>query len=130
MATEKQIAANRANALRSTGPKTAAGRKRSSQNAFKHGLSSAHDEGVSSHAQALAETIGAALGTGDLGRDSHLGVANAFLAVDRVRRVKAELATTKDALLDLHVLKKLLAMERYERSALARRSREMERLCG
>jgi hypothetical protein len=39
MATEKQIAANRANALRSSGPKTPAGRARSGRNAFRHGLS-------------------------------------------------------------------------------------------
>lgn len=38
MATEKQIAANRANALKSTGPRSLAGRARSSQNAVKHGL--------------------------------------------------------------------------------------------
>ena len=39
MATERQIAANRANALRSTGPKTAAGKSKSSRNAYRHGLS-------------------------------------------------------------------------------------------
>jgi hypothetical protein len=39
MASEKQIAANRANAKRSTGPKTAAGKLRSSREAFRHGLS-------------------------------------------------------------------------------------------
>ena len=39
MATEKQIAANRANARRSTGPKTVAGKMASSRNAFRHGLS-------------------------------------------------------------------------------------------
>ena len=39
MASEKQIAANRANALKSTGPKTAAGRSKSGRNAFRHGLS-------------------------------------------------------------------------------------------
>jgi hypothetical protein len=39
MASEKQIAANRANAMRSTGPKPAAGKLRSSRNAFRHGLS-------------------------------------------------------------------------------------------
>jgi len=39
MATEKQIAANRANAKRSTGPKTAAGKLKSSRNAYRHGLS-------------------------------------------------------------------------------------------
>jgi hypothetical protein len=38
LASEKQIAANRANAKRSTGPKTAAGKQKSSRNAFRHGL--------------------------------------------------------------------------------------------
>jgi hypothetical protein len=38
MATSQQIQANRKNACRSTGPRTAAGKARSSQNARKHGL--------------------------------------------------------------------------------------------
>ena len=39
MATEKQIAANRANAKHSTGPRTAAGKLKSSRNTYRHGLS-------------------------------------------------------------------------------------------
>jgi hypothetical protein len=38
MATEQQIAANRLNAQLSTGPKTEEGRKRSSMNALRHGI--------------------------------------------------------------------------------------------
>jgi hypothetical protein len=38
MATERQIVANRRNALNSTGPQTAAGKRRSRRNAFRHGL--------------------------------------------------------------------------------------------
>jgi len=38
MATKKQIAANRRNAKKSTGPRTAAGKAKSAQNATKHGL--------------------------------------------------------------------------------------------
>lgn len=38
MATEKQIAANRRNAQRSTGPRTPEGKARSSRNALKHGI--------------------------------------------------------------------------------------------
>jgi hypothetical protein len=38
MATDKQIAANRRNAQKSTGPRTEEGKHRSRQNAFRHGL--------------------------------------------------------------------------------------------
>jgi hypothetical protein len=38
MASHRQIAANRRNARRSTGPRSAAGRKRSNWNSFRHGL--------------------------------------------------------------------------------------------
>jgi hypothetical protein len=38
MASERQIAANRRNARKSTGPRSGAGRKRASRNAYHHGL--------------------------------------------------------------------------------------------
>jgi hypothetical protein len=40
MATERQIAANRRNARNSTGPRSRAAKKRTSRNAYRHGLSS------------------------------------------------------------------------------------------
>jgi hypothetical protein len=40
MASERQIAANRRNAQSSTGPRTKAGKKRASENALRHGLTS------------------------------------------------------------------------------------------
>ena len=39
MATERQIAANRCNARKSTGPRSRAGKSRASRNAYRHGLS-------------------------------------------------------------------------------------------
>ena len=39
MATERQIAANRLNAGKSTGPRSKAAKKRASRNAYRHGLS-------------------------------------------------------------------------------------------
>src|SRR5262249_18995530 len=38
MASERQIAANRRNARKSTGPRSGAGKKRASGNAYRHGL--------------------------------------------------------------------------------------------
>ena len=38
MATDKQIAANRENAKKSTGPRTEPGKRRSRRNAYRHGL--------------------------------------------------------------------------------------------
>jgi hypothetical protein len=40
MATQRQIAANRRNARKSTGPRSNAAKKRSSRNAYRHGLTS------------------------------------------------------------------------------------------
>lgn len=40
MTSQARLDANRRNALRSTGPRSAAGKARSAQNALKHGLAS------------------------------------------------------------------------------------------
>jgi hypothetical protein len=45
MASQRQIAANRKNALKSTGPRTSTGKRRASANAYRHGLSSQTDDG-------------------------------------------------------------------------------------
>jgi hypothetical protein len=58
MATERQLAANRANARNSTGPRSASGKKRASRNALKHGLStSMSGAAVTREIEALARQI-------------------------------------------------------------------------
>jgi hypothetical protein len=59
MTSEKQIAANRANARHGTGPKTMAGRLKSSCNAYRHGLS--YQLQLDPVAMAKANTIAQAL---------------------------------------------------------------------
>jgi hypothetical protein len=49
MASEKQIAANRRNALKSTGPRTQEGKVRARMNALRHGFASAPAAGGRAH---------------------------------------------------------------------------------
>jgi hypothetical protein len=92
MATEKQIAANRANAQKSTGPKTSAGRLKSSRNAYRHGLSlPLHLDGATS---AKADALARALAQ-DQADEQKLAaaaeVAQAQLELLRIRPARAEL---------------------------------------
>ena len=97
MASEKQIAANRANAQKSTGPKTAAGRSKAGRNAFRHGLSLPVeiDGDVSAKIEALVE----ALVSNNLDTDRQLAIAEiaqAHLELLQIRKVRTQmLAGTK-----------------------------------
>jgi hypothetical protein len=130
MATEKQIAANRANAQKSTGPKTAAGRPKSGRNAFRHGLSLPMeiDGDVSTKIEALVE----ALASNNPDTDRQLAIAEiaqAQLELLQIRKVRAQmLAGTKLEEGDLKVLQRLLALDRYERYAHTKRRRASVKL--
>ena len=135
MASEKQIAANRANALKSTGPRTAAGRAKSSRNAYRHGLSvpMAPDSGqVESLARTLAgETAGE--DQPEAAREDQLEAARALAAAQlelkRIREAKvAATPTGLDQMLDPEALTSLCAIGRYERLALSRRKTAKRRL--
>jgi hypothetical protein len=93
MASEKQIAANRRNATKSTGPRSAAGRKRAGRNAYQHGLNvnPIPSPVVSKQLEERAREI-----AGKSQRDVVIlglarAVAEAELDVDRARRTKVSL---------------------------------------
>src|SRR5262245_44785240 len=92
MASERQIAANRRNARKSTGPRSSAGKLRASQNAYRHGLtlSIASSAAFAKQVDNLARKI-----AGDAADAMMLerarAVAQAELDLARVRRAKIAL---------------------------------------
>ena len=129
MASEKQIAANRANALRSTGPRTAVGKRRSSRNAFRHGLSCPLSLGTDDAAKlaAIAQAV-AGDGAGQEQLLSAAEFAQAQLEVLQIRARRTELIARIDlSQCDTPALRRLVALDRYERYARTRRRRASDR---
>ena len=99
MATKLQVAANRSNARKSTGPKTREGRRRSSQNGVRHGLNQPppHDlvlKYLGPYANEYGVDISEAHQT-ELGR-ALLSIATADAQIDRVLTVIANAPTHDD----------------------------------
>jgi hypothetical protein len=88
MASARQIAANRKNARKSTGPRTRAGKQRACRNAYRHGLSIQTDDGESCDAvESLVQRM--ALGSTDQDLLHWAAVAaRAHLELARIRHVK------------------------------------------
>jgi hypothetical protein len=125
VASEKQIAANRANALRSTEPRTAVGKRRSSRNAFRHGLSCPLSLGPDGAAklEAIAQAV-AGDGAGQEQLLSAAEFAHAQLEVLQIRAGRSELIAKIDLDQDnTHALRRLVALDRYERYARTKRRR-------
>jgi hypothetical protein len=123
MASERQILANRANALKSTGPRSAAGRMRSSLNAYRHGLSLpiTLDPLVRAEIEAVAQAI-----AGETAGEDQLEAAKAFAEAQfdlkRIRDTRvAATPVVLDEMFEPRVLTDLCALDRYERLARARR---------
>jgi hypothetical protein len=123
MATERQIAANRANAQRSTGPKTAVGKMKSSRNAFRHGLSGPLPLNLArwSEIDAIARALtpqGAEHGS------AAIEFAKAQVELFRIRAVRNEMSLRIDrAGIDPRKLNHLVSLDRYERYAVGHRRR-------
>jgi hypothetical protein len=91
--TDRQLAANRANAAKSTGPRTKAGKAKASQNARWHGLAAAlsGEPGAAQEIELLAEAIVVEAGRQDLIEYARL-IAEAEIDLRRVRRARLLLA--------------------------------------
>jgi hypothetical protein len=130
MATERQIAANRANAKRSSGPRTAAGKFKSSRNSFRHGLSLPRDPAASETLETVTRTL-AGDGASDEQRASAAEFSQAQLELLQIRKVRAELmAVINIGSRDPQELRRLAALDRYERVAHTKRRRAARNLSG
>jgi multidrug efflux pump subunit AcrA (membrane-fusion protein) len=103
MASARQISANRQNAAKSTGPRSAAGKQRSRHNAVRHGLFS-----VATRVSALEEIEAMARALAGEGADE-LALVNARLAAEadielnRARRARLALVERVESLGSLEV---------------------------
>ena len=96
MATKRQIAANRRNARRSTGPKSAAGKAASSANALRHGLAAARavvlpDEDADAYERLRQGVIADLAPAGALQEALAQRIVVLLWRLDRAARLEAEL---------------------------------------
>jgi hypothetical protein len=118
MATEKQIAANRANSKRSTGPKTSYGRMKSSRNAFRHGLSCPLPFNI-----AEVDIVALTLVKDGADLSAARELAHVYLEILRIRGVRRQILADLFQSFQPGELKKLANLDRYERPAFARARR-------
>jgi hypothetical protein len=126
MTSESRTAANRANAKKSTGPRTQGGKAKAGRNALRHGLAlGPGDSGLSEETERLAKAI--CQHDRDLvSYRQALTIAESFLAIARVRAARVRILETAPESPSLHLaLPKILRLERYERRALSRRRRAL-----
>ncbi|PSC06542.1 hypothetical protein SLNSH_01640 [Alsobacter soli] len=129
-----RLAANRANAQKSTGPKTPKGKVASSRNALRHGLSITvlEDPSYGDAALRMADAIAGPDAAPDQ-RDRALELAYAEIDVLRVRQAKHALhalhaegapePSAPEELMDAKLCAALARLDRYKRRTLSRRKR-------
>jgi hypothetical protein len=131
LATEKQIAANRANAKHSTGPRTATGKLKASRNAYRHGLSSPMPLDLPSAAEVnlIARELAGEHATADR-LVSAADFASAQAELLRIRAIRTDEFAKVDlgASSNLKELGRLASLDRYERYALTKRRRASKKL--
>ncbi len=129
---EKRIAANRANARRSTGPRTCQGKLRSSRNALRHGLSIPIGR-APEFAQPIAEFAQQLVGDDASAEELDLATkaAKGHFDVVRVRQSRERMFNREvsvDLLQNPGALKALASLDRYEERATSRRKKALQQL--
>jgi hypothetical protein len=119
-ANERIVAANRANAARSTGPRTRAGKAVVARNALRHGLSLPvlADPALADEVAGLARRI-AGEGASEPRRAAARRIAEAQVDIQRIRRARTQVMMDGFAAADPTA--RLMRLDRYERRALSRR---------
>lgn len=127
MASEKQIAANRRNATRSTGPKSGLGKFHSSRNALRHGFSRglALDPASVRRVNSLKRKL--------LGEDANQDMeraaeefARAQVHISKIRKTQSEALAELSKVPEgdnAKAIRRLGALDRYERYAVTMRKR-------
>jgi len=123
MVSERQRAANRANAKRSTGPKTVAGKLRSSRNALTHGLSASPPHAENSEAFCSPESC-----KGKRQHEPGSELAQTQSTLSHIRLIRANLIAAVLEEPSARAIKRLKALDRYERAALRKRRKAMNNL--
>jgi len=145
MASDRQIAANRRNSQRSTGPRTATGKARVRRNALRHGLAATilRDPATKAAVDQLATGI-CGKGADPAKREQALIIAESEALLSRIRAARADLIAQMSPTLPGQeadasqltlpqpfdpdqLLIQLLRLERYESAALSRRTRAAAR---
>jgi hypothetical protein len=139
MATDRQIAANRRNGSLGRGPKTSAGKARSSRNALKHGLSIpvSRDKTLRRKIAVLARILAQSEAGNVFGQAR--AAAEAEFELARARAVMEAVLTRAGNTAEwnggpgqgtalINVLPKLQRLERYERRAFSKRRRALRDL--
>src|SRR5215831_16117835 len=114
-------AANRANAARSTGPRTRAGKLAVARNALRHGLSLPvlADPALAPEVAALARRI-AGERASEARRAAAVRIAEAQVNIERIRRTRTQVMTEGFGARG-DITARLMRLDRYERRALSRR---------
>jgi hypothetical protein len=132
MVTERQLTANRINALKSTGPKSLTGKSASKENARKHRLSI--DVLTLPEFRKRIEALATILSfcCDSVNRPDALQAAAAELDILRIRQCRAALFAQARAVADGSSIEPMgysdEALDRYERLAFSRRARAMRYL--